>query len=101
MGRVIKKKDTVEKKELKPMISLVPMEAIIAVAEVMTKALETGHHDKDEWRNETSDHQLDCMFRHLYADLKGERVCSDFGLLSIDHFLARAILYRMLRKEGK
>lgn len=90
-----------KKKPLKTMESLVPDEVIEAAALVMTKALETGHHSKDEWRSESSDHQYDCMMRHLRADRKGLTRCEDFGLPHLYHFMTRAMLYVALKmKEG-
>lgn len=78
----------------KPQMWLVPLDAVKAVAELMTKALEK-YPDKDNWRKIVNGEEryINALLRHLEAIQAGEEIDKETGLPHSYAIGANALFY--------
>lgn len=80
---------TYKKDQGKPQISLVPPEAIEAIAKVRTWAVSTKYPEAQGWKNVEPDRLLDAALRHLLAYMTdSDAVDAESGLPAIYHALS-------------
>lgn len=85
----------------KPRISLVPAEAVRAIARVRMYGL-TKYRDKDNWKRVEPIRYLDAALRHLLDAVEDlESKDEESGLYSVDHALTDLAFLSALMKREK
>ena len=75
----------------KPRFTLVPMDALWAVAQVMSFGSAKGYADEG-WRGRSILYHADAALRHLGAHLRGEDIDQESGLPALAHAAARVMM---------
>ncbi len=84
--------------EQKLRMDLIPAEAIIALAEVLTKGA-VKHGERDWEKNTTLDDHFAAAQRHLWKLWKGEVIDPEFGFPHVWHAFCRLAMYITLQER--
>lgn len=83
----------------KPMLELVPPEAILAIGRVMTYGAQK--YERHGWKQVEAERYVGALMRHLMAYLSGEEFDGESGLRHIEQVLCNAAFIVALESEAR
>lgn len=82
---------------MKTKVSLIPADALIRVADLLTKAGQ-GKHSDEKWKTMTVENHVNATLRHILHHLSGETVDTEFCHTHLVHAAARLLMAVALQK---